>query len=77
MHDLSVKICKENDELERKKSILTYKTHVKSFEDENERIKDEFNQLRKCIVNVNKLLNYNYLNAHIENLHETLRKFRR
>lgn len=77
MHDLSVKICKENDELERKKSILTYKTHVKSFEDENERIKNEFNQLRKCIVNVNKLLNYNYLNAHIENLHETLRKFRR
>lgn len=57
MHDLSVKICKENDKLERKKSILTYKTHVKSFEDKNERIKDEFNQLRKCIVNVNKLLN--------------------
>lgn len=39
MYDLSVKLNKENDELER--NILIYKNHVKSLEEENDRVNND------------------------------------
>lgn len=48
---------------------------MKYLEDENEIIRDELNQLRKCVVNSIKYKNCNSFRTEIEDLLEILSKF--
>lgn len=73
MFDLSVKLSKKNDELER--NILAFQNHIKALESENDNISDEMNTLRRQDLKINKCETCDSLRNEIENLHETLSKF--
>lgn len=58
----------------KKKNIVSYRNYVKSLKDENERLIDELNQLKRCVVK-SKCEIFVLLRDKIEDLHETLSKF--
>lgn len=73
MFDLSVKLSKKNDELER--NILAFQNHIKALESENDKISDEMNTLRIQALKINKCETCDSLRNEIENSYETLSKF--
>lgn len=55
---------KKYDELEQ--FILTYKNHIKSPKDENERKIDKLNQLKKCTVKFDPYKIWNFLKIELK-----------
>lgn len=73
MYALSVRMCKDNDKFE--KFIPDNRNPGKSLEEENERIIDELNCLRRNAINSSKCKTCDFLRIVIEDLCETLSKF--
>lgn len=69
---LRVRLCKENEELE--KYIVIYKNQMKFLEYENERTIKELEWLKKCVWKSSKCDTCYSLRYEIENFLKTLRK---
>lgn len=72
IYALSVRLCKENEELD--KGNESYRNHMKSLEWENERLRDELNQLKRSDVKYDKCETCYCVTNEIEDFHETFSK---